>query len=89
MLVDIPTHASMSMASVSTRERLGMPLLYGMAGNKLIFQLNAPVERPFQLSMPCHELKELGFPTLRHNKVRDLTTSLLTEVCPPLNLTSN
>ena len=31
---------------------------YGMAGNLLIFQLNAPVEKPFQFSKPCPALKE-------------------------------
>ena len=51
-----------------------------MAGSQLIFQLNAPVERPFRFSVLCPAIKA-GFPTLCHNKVRDLTASLLMEVC--------
>ena len=47
-----------------------------MAGILLGFQTIAPVASSFQLNMPY-----LGFPTITHNEIRDLTTSLLTEVC--------
>ena len=62
----------MSMVSVSTRGHLGIPLLYDMAGS----QLSAPVS--VQHALSC---TKGGFPTFRHNEVKDLRASLLTEVC--------
>ena len=58
----------------------------GMAGNHQTFPANVPVVLPSVLTM--HFV--VGFPTHRHNKIRDFTASVLTEVChdvctePPL-----
>ena len=43
------------------------------------------VEIAFQLIMPCHA----GFPSIRHNEVRDLTAKLLSEVCHNVEVEPN
>jgi len=61
-----------------------------MGGLLFLPLLFVPVELPFQWTMFC-----LGLPSLRHNEVRDLTATLLAEVCsqvcvePELQLVSN
>ena len=58
----------------------------GMAGNNQTFPANVPVVLPSVLTC-C---SKGGFPTHRHNEIRDFTASVLTEVChdvctePPL-----
>ena len=46
-----------------------------MAGHSTIHPLTAPI---IIHSLTC---KTGGFPAIRHNEVRDITTSLLSEVC--------
>jgi len=53
-----------------------MPLLYTMGGCISTPQLIALVELLLQLSCP-----KGGLPSIRRNEIRDLTATLLTEVC--------
>ena len=48
-----------------------------MGGSPWASHQNVYATRVFLLNMPSH----VGFPTLRHNEIRDLTASLLMEVC--------
>ena len=61
----------LNMVSAYTRALLLMLWHYVMAG---------PPQRPL-LSCGCG-----GFPSLRHNEIRDLTTTLLTEVCSDIQI---
>ena len=53
-----------------------------MIGHLIIYHLSVTVEPHFQLNMPYPVLKEVSRPSAcRHNEIRDLTATLLTEVC--------
>ena len=47
-----------------------------------------PAELNLVLSTPC-PVQKGGFPTIRHNEVRDLTASLLTEICHNVGIESS
>ena len=57
-----------------------MPLPFGMVGSQENFLLNVYVGVNSLLNMPYSVIEEV-FPLLRHDNIRDLTASLLTEVC--------
>ena len=68
-----------NMAFTYTRVIFGMLCLYVIASHHLIHHVLTSVEPLSQLTMLWCPFG--GFPTIRHNEVRDLTASLLTEVC--------
>jgi hypothetical protein len=69
------------MALGCTREHSEMHCASDMDGKYTTCHLNVDVEPPcpsIMLSYVCHKG---GFPSLRHNEIRDLSASLLKEVC--------
>ena len=57
-----------------------MPWHYDMAGHQIDYLPNVPVVPPFSVEHALSCAKG-GFPSIRHNEIRDLTATLLTEVC--------
>ena len=49
------------------------------------YQRIVRVAKTIQLNMPSHAPKG-GFPSIRHNEIRDLTANLLTEVCNDVSI---
>ena len=70
-----------NMAFTYTKVIFGMLFLYIMVSHHLIHQVLASVEPPSQLTMHAMVYPFGGFPTIRHNEVRDLTASLITKMC--------
>lgn len=57
-----------------------------MVGLPLIFLLIVPIcgsSLTFEHTLNC---KCGGFPSLRHNELRDITANLLTEICPDVHI---
>ena len=81
------------MASLSIRLHFGMPFLSDMTGRSrthhkycsceltITLQLRSCIQLAHALSCPTG-----GYPSIRHNEVRDITASLLTEVCHDVSI---
>ena len=81
----VPLHGSpyflwMIIVFPFTRVHLVMQYAFVMAGNCQILLPNVTVALPFLLIMPMI-CPMGGFPKIRHNEFRDITASLLSEVC--------
>ena len=76
------------MASLSIRLHFGMPFLSDMAGRSRTHHHTAAV---VMHSSIAHALScpTGGYPSIRHNEVRDNTDSLLTEVCHDVSIECN
>ena len=62
-----------------------MPLLSGTAGCRIDFHYRVPVLPLSQSIMPSSALKG-AFPTHRHNELRDITATVLAEVCSDVSI---
>ena len=58
-----------------------MPWPYDMVGHQIDYHQNVPVVPLFQLNIRCPVPKVASHSLIRHNEIRDLTATLLTEVC--------
>ena len=58
-----------------------MPCALDMVGNRLCYHRTVFVARNLLLSMHALGCPCGGFPSIRHNELRDITAELLTEVC--------
>ena len=64
-----------------TKVPLGMHCVLGMVGNHLCYHQVVFVESDLLLSMLWDVHVHGGYPSIRHNELRDITAELLTEVC--------